>query len=336
MNIQIFLLKGLRKIYRTFQQGKDWVGVNVLQKRLDPYEAPFYEKRVQLFDQEANDFVKELIQKGKPCMISKFGTIELSALVQYKSIHQQKYGLSDYLEFIKGQRPTLWWQYGINRLCSNAGFFPNETNLLRQYFKINKVAIKNIDVLGSYLYHECFFDQELKQAKRINIDGYYAPFYYKNPWTIALEGKKVLVVHPFEDSIKTQYQKRKFIWGDKDVLPEFELITLKAVQTMLGQSCEYETWFEALESMKIQMSEIDFDIALIGCGAYGMPLASYVKEMGKQAVHLAGWTQILFGIKGKRWIDMPSVAKYMNEYWIHPSKTEVLKEYQRIEEGCYW
>ena len=198
------------------------------------------------------------------------------------------------------------------------------------------MAINNIDVLGSYLYQERFFDQELKQAKRINIDGYYAPFYYKNPWTISLEGKKVLVVHPFEDSIKAQYQKREFIWEDKDVLPEFELITLKAVQTILGQSCEYATWFEALESMKTQMSKIDFDIALIGCGAYGMPLASYVKEMGKQAVHLAGWTQVLFGIKGKRWIDMPSVAKYMNEYWIHPSKTEVPKEYQRVEGGCYW
>ena len=84
------------------------------------------------------------------------------------------------------------------------------------------------------------------------------------------------------------------------------------------------------------MSKIDFDIALIGCGAYGMPLAAYAKDMGKQAIHLAGWTQVLFGIKGKRWIDNPSVSKYMNEFWVQPLPSEVPNNFKKIEEGCYW
>ena len=50
----------------------------------------------------------------------------------------------------------------------------------------------------------------------------------------------------------------------------------------------------------------------------------------KKTVCLAGWAQVLFGIKGKRWIDMPFVATHMNEYWIDPSKTEVPKEHQKI------
>lgn len=36
---------------------------------------------VELFDQEANDFVYETLREGKPCMISKFGTTELNAVV---------------------------------------------------------------------------------------------------------------------------------------------------------------------------------------------------------------------------------------------------------------
>ena len=47
--------------------------------------------------------------------------------------------------------------------------------------------------------------------------------------------------------------------------------------------------------------KIDFDVAIIGCGAYGFPLAAKLKQAGKQAIHLAGATQLLFGIKGKRW-----------------------------------
>ena len=48
-------------------------------------------------------------------------------------------------------------------------------------------------------------------------------------------------------------------------------------------------------------NENRFDIAIIGCGAYGLPLAAKLKKEGRQAIHLAGVTQLMFGIKGKRW-----------------------------------
>ena len=46
---------------------------------------------------------------------------------------------------------------------------------------------------------------------------------------------------------------------------------------------------------------LEFDVAIIGCGAYGFPLANEIKKMGKVAIHLAGATQLMFGIVGKRW-----------------------------------
>jgi hypothetical protein len=96
-------------------------------------------------------------------------------------------------------------------------------------------------------------------------------------------------------------------------------------------------WFEALKHMEDEISQLDFDIALIGCGAYGMALAAHVKRMGKQAVHLAGWTQMLFGIYGNRWLrDQPAYAKFINGYWIRPSESEKPKGAEKVEGGCYW
>jgi len=92
-----------------------------------------------------------------------------------------------------------------------------------------------------------------------------------------------------------------------------------------------------LKYMEDEISKVDFDIALIGCGAYGMPLAAYVKRIGKISVHLAGWTQMLFGIYGNRWmVDQPEFAKYVNEYWVKPLPEEVPANYKKVENGCYW
>ena len=81
----------------------------------------------------------------------------------------------------------------------------------------------------------------------------------------------------------------------------------------------------------------EFDIALIGCGAYGMSLGAHVKRQGKLAIHMAGWLQMLFGIYGNRWVrDQPQYAKYINEHWIRPSKAETPAAASQVESGCYW
>ncbi|MGE9627290.1 hypothetical protein, partial [Escherichia coli] len=92
--------------------------------------------------------------------------------------------------------------------------------------------------------------------------------------------------HPFDAEIKSQYGKKELLWKDKEVLPDFDLITYKPVVSMLGQQTEYLSWMEALDKMQTDIRTIEFDIALIGCGAYGMPLAAFIKGMGKQAIHL--------------------------------------------------
>lgn len=75
--------------------------------------------------------------------------------------------------------------------------------------------------------------------------------------------------------------KKKISFSNSDVLPDFELITLKAIQS-LGGTKQFTDWFEALNWMQQKMDKIDYDICLIGCGAYGFPLAAHAKRMGKK------------------------------------------------------
>lgn len=293
---------------------------------------------VEKFDQDANDYIFNVLSMGKPCMISKFGTFELDVLEDYKLFANGKHlSIIDYWNFIRHKISSLTKRDDIfEGLCNNAGFFPNNSKLIQEFYKENILSMRQIDVLGSYQINEWFFREELKKAIRVNLDGYYAPFYYKNPWTKYLRGKKVLVVHPFVEDIEKQYKKRCYLWNDEDVLPEFKLITYKAVQSIAGTETKFVTWFDALQAMKDDIEKIDYDIALIGCGAYGMPLAAFCKQMGKQAIHLAGWLQILFGIKGTRWDNNPRVSEFYNAYWIRPSIQNKPLGAELIENGCYW
>lgn len=109
------------------------------------------------------------------------------------------------------------------------------------------------------------------------------------------------------------------------------------MQTIAGEKDErFQSWFEALEHMRKEIAGIDFDVAIVGCGAYGMPLAVEIKKMGKQAIHMGGATQILFGIKGARWDANSRISSMYNEHWVRPEESERCKNSQVVEGGCYW
>ena len=100
----------------------------------------------------------------------------------------------------------------------------------------------------------------------------------------------------------------------------------------IGGGSDYSSWFDALEAMKDEIDRKDFDIALLGCGAYGFPLAAHIKRIGKKAIHMGGSLQLLFGIYGKRWENYP----YINDAWIRPRVVDRPKGFENVEKGCYW
>ena len=280
-------------------------------------EVPYYSS------EEGVKLLSKMIESGKPFFVGRFGETELRTLDCYEYLWYNPIAL-----------------HRANRdICVNAGFFPRKISYIKRYCELKRDVMKNMDVLGLCLWNnEEYYVNEYMDLNACFLGNILDPLYWKNSWTSCLGGKKVLIVHPFATTISNQYnQKREHLFLNADILPEFHLTTIKAVQSIGGNgSSEYKDWFDALEHMKIQIRECDFDIALLGCGAYGLPLAAYIKQLGKQAIYVGGSLQLMFGIRGKRWENAKHVTQYLNEYWVYPSTQETPESYANIESGCYW
>jgi hypothetical protein len=288
-------------------------------------------------EQEASDYIKEKLLTNEALMICRFGSVELDCVLNYLSIKDNKSFFKKSYEFIIDKRNPFWWDKRTKySMRNNAGFFPVEEKNLEEYSKHVLENIKNIDILGSWLEGEKnitkFYNTDLKTVKLRDLE----PYYHEFPWSEVLENKKVLVIHPFSETIENQYKKRKLIFENKMVLPKFELITYKPVQSIAFEKTNFNNWFEALDLMCDEIDLIDYDIAIIGAGAYGFSLANHIKSKGKQAIHLGGATQILFGIKGKRWEEREFFKKLFNDNWTKPSENEKPKNAKNVENSCYW
>ncbi len=288
-----------------------------------------------LYSKKASDIIFEELIKDKPTMITRFGTTELSTIVSATT----PFTLKNTVRLASGDLYVA--NIGIDDsvvdgICKLSGFFPADPRLVQKFVELTMSDIKYIDILASWCVQEKALKKELALATKIRFRDL-EPYMHQLPWSRVLKGKKVLVIHPFTETIQEQYKKRSLLFDNPLVLPEFDLFTIKAVQSIAGSKTQFATWFDALESMKQQINMIDFDIAIIGCGAYGMPLAAHVKRIGKKAVHLGGQTQLLFGIKGKRWETGHDKIKAMfNEHWVYPSDNEKPKNFTVVEGGAYW
>lgn len=232
-------------------------------------------------------------------MLSRFGAVEIGCVVNYLGIYHQKRKI---IKYIKGEAFPWWWEEEtMYPMRNNAGFFSATPELLKRFSEMMIEDMPLIDILASWRFEEEYFSKELQNAYKIDFEPY-NPFWSDVPWTAALENKKVLVVHPFAETIQKQYLRKELIHKNPKVLPTFDLQTIKAIQTIGNQGDNrFETWFDALEFMKSEIDKKDYDICLLGCGAYGLPLAAHIKRSGKKAVHLGGSLQLLFGIRGARW-----------------------------------
>lgn len=273
--------------------------------------------------EQGNQRIKELLQSDEAVAICRMGYNELITTVEcIRAELQGKKIISDKT---------------INLMCNNAGFFPPTSDKLIEFSHMMRDVLCDVDLLGVWnnkqedlVVKEYMANSELCELRGLE------PYYFEDAWSKALAGKKVLVIHPFSNSIEYQFKQKEKVYPS-NILPDFTLITQRAIQTAAGEKdSRFTDWFEALEYMYNEAMKIDFDIAIIGCGAYGLPLAVKLKQSGKKAIHMGGATQILFGIKGKRWDNHPIISKLYNESWIRPLDDERPQGSKNIENGCYW
>lgn len=275
--------------------------------------------------EEINNCIKDMILSGNPFLAGRFGATELFCVRTFDFEVESKYNKV------------------LSQMENWSGFFPSKKELGDKFKNLMLDLIPEANVMGIWMlpfeeyYLNSYGNKQLKTTYLLDLEPWSSP---EKPWSAALKGKKVLVIHPFKETIERQYKRREEIFPGTDILPDFELITLKAVQTVAGEKdARFSTWFDALEWMYQEAMKIDFDVAIIGCGAYGFPLAAKLKQAGKQAIHLAGATQLLFGIKGKRWEENTAfsyVQKFFNDAWVYPADEDKPKEASKVENGCYW
>lgn len=277
-----------------------------------------------LHSDETNTFIKTAINKGEPFIATRLGASELKTMNNYIVNN-----LSNYDGFN---------QEIIYELFTHSGVFPNQPKIVGDFCEVYLNSIRNADLIGVWDNRgEGFLINMLAPFAKLCRLGSLEPFFSNDPWSQYLEGKKVLVIHPFEKTIQSQYQNRNNIFKNENLLPEFELKTLKAVQSLSGADENFKDWFEAFNFMKGEIAKRDFDVAIIGAGSYGLPLAAFVKEKGKVAIHLGGASQLLFGIKGKRWVEREIFLGLMNESWVFPMAEEKPEFGGRVDgTGPYW
>ena len=283
-----------------------------------------YAGQVILTPQEGNDLIARLTHQ--PAAVAKIGGTEMKLSQEYLRRRDKNGNCSSF------------GRYG-EIICINSGVYPNDPSTLTRFCRTYLPLIGHLNLLAVW-YNFGEAAARKRHAPHVALTQLTAlePYFHDRPWTAELAGKRVVVVSPFAKSIESQYRRRKNVWSSRpEVLPDFDLRTIGCPQAAgLIDKHEYPDWFAGLEGLKQQLAAQPFDAAIIGAGAWSLPLAAYAKELGAFAIHLGGATQILFGIMGRRWDSNPQISKYRNDAWIRPSDEERPHRFRLTENGCYW
>ena len=203
---------------------------------------------------ETNRIIGEMIESGRPFVVSRFGNTELNFVAFYHMCHEFDIP-DDYIVFnsIESKMDSCQnAKYQFSEALENwCGFFPINDETARKFVDVIMDAMSDIDVLGTWeIYMEEYYVENFMKDCILSNLYYLEPWFSDNPWSAKLQGKKVMVIHPFEETIIEQYKKRDKLFQDSNILPEFELHTLKAVQTIAGnRDNRFEDWFQALDYM---------------------------------------------------------------------------------------
>ena len=286
--------------------------------------------------EESNNIIIELIKKNKPFCISRVGLgSETNSTYIYKNTND------------------ITNQYLLNIipiLHNNAGIYiDGDLNKLKIYCELYYDSVKQSDYLAAYTLdyyqrHQQFLSPLNKPALFSRILEPFYCFEENNikPWSHYLIDKKVLIIHPFVESFKKQIENNFQIYKDpkKKIFLDGQSFQFYKTFNTSGFNKTHRDWLETYTEMSNDIKKIDFDIALLGCGGYGMPLCNFInKKLNKSAIYVGGGLQLLFGVFGKRWEEISMWKKIIKENeckFIRPANEEHAVNYKDIENGCYW
>jgi hypothetical protein len=281
--------------------------------------------------------IYNLILKNEPALVGRLGGTESRFLGEFKKISSLPY----FKSFVFKVKPN--WKKRSREINTNAGFYFKNMVEVNEFYSLYNEALGDTDILGAwgtaFSYIESDFVEDVLEMIPVGMTAPWVQPYteqiHVTPWAKALEGKKVLVVSPFSESIQKQFINIKNIFPDYN-FHNFQLMTLKSPMTINTKYPVARSWFELLDEIKAKMDKMDFDVALVSAGSYSYPLAHHAKKLGKIGIHAGGGLQLFFGIMGKRWEKSNYLLKIVNQSWTRPTQQETPKSALMVEGGCYW
>jgi hypothetical protein len=276
---------------------------------------------------ESNHFLTNLIKEDKPFTVLRLGSIE--STIALSVVLKKNINMHDI--FVLGR---------------NAGIYCRGPQDIIKYGNLYNLAIKNADGLSCFE-DLCASQQNIYIKKHkipaLNfkvIEPFYSILENIVPWSYYLKDKRILIINPFVDSFKEQQHNNFKIFKNKNIFhPDQKFIFYKAYNTAAGNHL-HSSWLQTFNIMCNDIEKIDFDIALLGCGGYGLPLCNFIKTyLNKSAIYIGGGLQLLFGVMGKRWENTDlwkKIIKENNCKFIRPNNHEKIQNSNTIEGGCYW
>jgi hypothetical protein len=307
MNLSLWALKHALK-----EQGRGLVARGDRWRYPRSFAAP-------LGDAEAGAWIAAALRARKPVLVGRLGAVESRLLGEAR------------------WRGGRFSRVTLRQAHVNAGLFPLEPTALAAAADRLGSALAAVDLLARWdSPYQARLVDGLDPMPQLSALSALEPWWQPQPWSAALAGLRVLVVHPFVASIEAQWRHRQSLFRDPAVLPSFALQTLRPPQTLGGAREGYSSWGAALDSLILKVAALEFDVALLGCGAYGLPLGAAIKAQGRAAVHLGGALQLLFGIQGRRWEAIPRYAALSTAAWVRPLPDETPAAAALVDGGCYW
>lgn len=273
--------------------------------------------------QGGNAIIRDAILSGAPHGVAKIGSLEAEALTCFLGQ--------------TGYSPLL-----MEQLVTNVGLFPGTPDSIDRFCAAYLAALAHIDLLavwgqpGEAAIVRCA-PAAFTAAPRelLHIDSF-EPWYHQDPWSGALAGKRVVVLHPFAATIERQYARRREVWGDRDILPDCDLRTVRMPLSPALAPSTFGDWQEQFDHLVGEIESRPYEILIAGAGGISLPMAALACARGKVGFHMGGLTQILFGVLGRRWEKSPFIMAQRNDAWVRPSGEEAPAAARKVEQGCYW
>jgi hypothetical protein len=235
----------------------------------------------------------------------------------------------------------------VSNMLFGAGIQFTSNPDVTEYVRLYTNACKNCDMLGvwdgnMYLQAKPFYDffNKVCPGKRKLCAHSLEPYYFTDlpdySFSKAFENKKVLVITSHE---KTTLSQIPHIHGlfPKPIFHETTEFHVYKPPQQNGGNHDTNSWQHHFQKMQTDLTNIDFDIALVSCGGFGMPICDYIfTNLNKSVIYVGGALQLYFGINGKRWLTSPEINRLQTDKWTRPLPEDAPVNPNMCEGGCYW